>query len=86
MAKPAIAQDDKRPNFLVIVAADLGFSDIGTSGAEIGRRMTAERLGVTDWPANAPPVPRLSAPGNQTETSAGSDWRAGGIRTRIITI
>ncbi len=34
-AVPAFAQTPKRPNFLVIVADDLGFSDIGAFGGEI---------------------------------------------------
>ena len=35
----------KRPNFLVIVADDLGFSDIGCFGSEI-KTPNIDRLGV----------------------------------------
>ena len=35
LALPAAAQAEKRPNFLVIVADDLGYSDIGAFGGEI---------------------------------------------------
>ncbi|MDB5726205.1 MAG: arylsulfatase [Novosphingobium sp.] len=35
VAAPASAQDKPRPNFLVIVADDLGYSDIGAFGGEI---------------------------------------------------
>lgn len=61
----------KRPNFLVIVADDLGFSDVGCFGGEI-RTPNIDKLahngGVrfTDFHAAAAcsSVPRLASTGN----------------------
>ena len=51
--QPAAAADDTRPNFLIIVADDLGFSDIGAFGGEIDtphlNRLAESGLRLTDF-------------------------------------
>ena len=52
-ALPAQAAPDKRPNFLVIVADDLGYSDLGAFGGEIATpnldALALSGLRLTDW-------------------------------------
>ena len=52
-----VAADDKRPNILVIMADDMGFSDIGCYGGEIQTpnldRLAAEGLRFTQFYNNA---------------------------------
>lgn len=52
-ALPAQAAPDKRPNFLVIVADDLGFSDLGAFGGEIATpnldALALSGLRLTGW-------------------------------------
>lgn len=52
-AGPAHATDPKRPNFLVIVADDLGFSDLGAFGGEISTpnldRLALHGVRLTDF-------------------------------------
>lgn len=63
-AAPAFAQQPAQPNFLVIVADDLGWSDIGAFGGEIptpnldrlaadGERLTDYHVGATCSPTRA---------------------------------
>ncbi len=42
--RPAVAQETSRPNFVIIVADDLGFSDIGMFGGEIIHTPNLDRL------------------------------------------
>ena len=53
LAQPAHAQPDKRPNIVIIMADDLGFSDIGCYGGEIATpnldRMAANGLRFTQF-------------------------------------
>ncbi|AUW59368.1 arylsulfatase [Sphingobium sp. SCG-1] len=53
VALPAQAAPDKRPNFLVIVADDLGFSDLGAFGGEIATpnldALALAGLRLTGW-------------------------------------
>ena len=57
VAAPAFAQQPERPNFLVIIADDLGFTDIGAFGGEIPTpnldRLAAEGERFTDYHVNA---------------------------------
>src|SRR6202008_1107418 len=54
-AVPAQAADPHRPNFLVIVADDLGYSDIGAFGGEIATpnldRLALQGTRLSDFPA-----------------------------------
>ena len=37
LAVPAVAAEETRPNFLLVVADDLGWTDLGSFGGEIGK-------------------------------------------------
>lgn len=55
-AVPALAQQQDRPNFLVIVADDLGYSDLGAFGGEIRTpnldRLARQGVRLTDFHAS----------------------------------
>jgi arylsulfatase A-like enzyme len=69
----------KRPNFLVIVADDLGFSDVGAFGSEIKTpnldSLAEDGLRFTDFHAAAACSPKrsmlLSGTDNRTDYSHG---------------
>ena len=55
----AAAQSSSRPNFIVIVADDLGIGDLGCYGAADAKtphldRLAADGIRFTDWHANSP--------------------------------
>lgn len=79
LATPAFAQQPKRPDFLVIIADDLGWTDIGAFGGEIPTpnldRLASEGERLTDYHVNATCSP------TRASFLTGLDHHAAGLGT-----